>query len=111
MQGMNAATGRPLDGAPHLIQSIRDILLTPKGSRVMLRDYGSDLYKLVDRPLTAATVVDIYAATIGALGDWEPRLKVKSVSVTQPAAGHIELALVATYLPDGKQIKLDGIVI
>jgi hypothetical protein len=111
MQGMKATTGRALGGINHLRQSIRDILLTPKGTRVMLREYGSDLYKLIDRPLTPETIVDIYAATIGALGDWEPRLKVKSVSVAQPAAGHIELALVATYLPDGKQIRLDGIVI
>ncbi|WP_170000657.1 GPW/gp25 family protein, partial [Campylobacter sp. RM9328] len=30
-------------------ESIKDILLTPLGSRVMLPDYGSRLFELIDR--------------------------------------------------------------
>lgn len=30
-------------------ESIRDILITPLGSRVMLPEYGSKLFELVDR--------------------------------------------------------------
>ncbi len=111
MKGMNASTGKPLDGLEHLRQSIRDILMTPKGTRVMLRNYGSDLFRLVDRPLTPETQMDIYAATVGALSDWEPRIHVDKVSINLLEAGHIELALEGTYLPDGKPILLDGIVI
>lgn len=111
MRGMNSCTGRPLAGIEHLKQSIADILRTPKGSRAMLRGYGSNLFKLVDRPLTPATITEIYAETVGALSTWEPRLKMNSVSAIQPSAGHIELALTATYLPNGQTVKLDGIVI
>ncbi|MGB2553928.1 GPW/gp25 family protein, partial [Campylobacter sp. MOP51] len=31
--------------------SIKDILLTPLGSRVMLPEYGSRLYELIDRKI------------------------------------------------------------
>ncbi len=113
MWGMNARTGKPLGGFAHLEQSIRDILLTPLGTRVMLRDYGSDLFRLVDRNLDPSTVLAIQAATIGALQKWEPRLQVVSVTVAPSdlPAGHFEIDLVANYLPDGQQIRLSGIVL
>jgi phage baseplate assembly protein W len=34
VKGMSATTGKPLDGADHLRQSVADILGTPLGSRV-----------------------------------------------------------------------------
>ncbi len=40
MRGMNANTGKELEGIEHLKQSIIDILTTPIGSRVMRRDYA-----------------------------------------------------------------------
>ena len=61
MLGMDAKTGRRLEGDDHLRQSIADILTTPIGSRVLRRDYGSMLLDLIDqlgnsegtRPLSA----------------------------------------------------------
>lgn len=35
--GMNAASGRAISATDHIIQSVRDILITPVGSRVMRR--------------------------------------------------------------------------
>ena len=49
LSGMDASTGQPLTGSAHLVQSIRDILTTPIGSRVMRRDYGSRLPALLAR--------------------------------------------------------------
>jgi phage baseplate assembly protein W len=43
MIGLNAANGQALSGLDHLRQSIRDILTTRIGTRVMRRDYGSRL--------------------------------------------------------------------
>ena len=79
MTGTNATTGKPLSGVEHLQQSIRDILSTPLGSRVMRRDYGSNLFKLIDNPSTAALVPLLTAATGEALARWEPRFKFKSL--------------------------------
>lgn len=111
MEGINAATGKRLGGIAHLRQSIRDILTTPIGSRVMRREYGSRLFRLVDAPLNRSTLLDLYAATAEALDLWEPRIRVISVKAISTNAGSIELDLVAEYLPDGQTITLDGIVI
>ena len=111
MEGINAVTGKRLGGLAHLRQSIRDILTTPIGSRVMRRTYGSRLFRLVDAPLNRSTLLDLYAATAEALDLWEPRIRVISVTAVSSEAGGIELDLVAEYLPDGQTITLDGIVI
>ena len=110
MIGMNVDTGAELAGFSHLEQSIRDILLTPKGSRVMLRDYGSDLFALIDQPLNESTKMAITAATVGALSTWEPRIQVQSVTVAaDPANGSISINLTALYLPDGQTITVEGL--
>ena len=79
MRGTNARTGKVLSGLAHLRQSIRDILTTPLGSRVMRRNYGSRLFDLVDNPLNEQTLVELFAATAEALIRWEPRLQVTRV--------------------------------
>lgn len=81
MIGMDRTTGKSLQGVDHLRQSIADILTTPIGSRVMRRDYGSELPDLLDQPDNGATRVRIYAATATALMRWEPRLKLSRVSL------------------------------
>jgi phage baseplate assembly protein W len=110
MTGMNVDTGAELSGFAHLEQSLRDILLTPKGSRVMLRDYGSDLFSLIDQPLTPATKMAIIAATVGAITTWEPRMQVDTVSVVaDPANGAISISMTGIYLPDGQPISIQGL--
>jgi phage baseplate assembly protein W len=111
MEGMNVSTGKLLGGIEHLRQSVRDILTTPIGSRVMRRDYGSRLFELVDRPINRELILELYAATVTALEKWEPRLKVQRVNVVAATPGAIELDLWARYLPNGKDIKLDGIIV
>lgn len=50
MIGIDSGTGRYLHGNEHLRQSVTDILSTPVGSRVLLREYGSRLFSLLDNP-------------------------------------------------------------
>jgi uncharacterized protein len=111
MQGMNRDTGKPLRGLDHLKQSIRDILTTRVGTRVMRRDYGSELPALVDRPMNDDLTVDLYAATAGALQQWEPRVRLEDIRIAKAEVGRIELSLRAVYLPDGREITLDGIIV
>jgi phage baseplate assembly protein W len=112
MIGMHRQTGKSLGGIAHLKQSIIDILLTPIGSRVMRRDYGSNLFELIDAPMNAKTIMDIVAATAEALDKWEPRIKVERVELNAGAAsGRIELTLHGLYLPDGQAIVMDGIIL
>lgn len=79
MSGMNAATGRALDDLDHIRQSVRDILFTPIGSRVMRRDYGSLIPELIDHPANAGNLMRLRAATVGAISRWEPRLRITKV--------------------------------
>ncbi|WP_346209119.1 GPW/gp25 family protein [Aeromonas salmonicida] len=79
--GMNAATGRTISATDHIIQSVRDVLITPVGSRVMRRDYGSELFYLIDQPQHQATRLRLMAATVQALINWEPRITITNVDV------------------------------
>lgn len=98
-------------GIEHLRQSVADILTTRKGTRVMRRDYGSELPALVDRPINGQLEIDLYAETVLAIDTWEPRLKVKSVGITKAEPGLIELFMVADYLPEGREVTLEGLII
>ena len=93
---MNRDTGRAIEEADHIRQSIRDILTTPIGSRVMRRDYGSLLPELIDQPLNGATLLKAYAATVLALLKWEPRLRITRVRFGADAAGQLTVDLEAT---------------
>ncbi|MET1080311.1 MAG: GPW/gp25 family protein [Pseudomonas sp.] len=91
---MNVTTGRALpDELAHIKQSVADILLTPVGSRVMRRDYGSFIPELIDQPLNGETVLRLYAATVMALLRWEPRVKLSRVHAVIDASAPGSLAL------------------
>lgn len=109
MSGLHARTGATVEGMDHLRQSIRDILTTPIGTRVMRRAYGSRLPELVDAPLNSETLVDLYAETFIALSTWEPRIAVEKVTATFPATGTVHLSLVGVYTPTGAPMTVDGI--
>ena len=119
MPGTNAETGKELTGLAHLRQSVRDILTTPIGTRVMRREYGSRLMQLVDSPLTPAGLTEIYAAAAEALGRWEPRLRVERIRATpaqgSDAGGRVSIDLEGVYVSDGpfssQPVRIEGLVI
>lgn len=111
ISGMDAKTGRTLSGDAHLQQSMADILGTRKGTRVMRRDYGSDVPRHVDRPLNRSTIVDIVADAAIALDKWEPRIRVERIIPTGTHAGGFTLNLEVTRLVDGKAITMEGVQI
>jgi len=108
MSGMSRHTGQPVNEADHLRQSIVDILTTPIGSRVMRRDYGSDLPDLIDKPMTPALKLDIFTATVKALTKWEPRLEIQRVFVLTASAGTFVLGIIGID-STGQTIDLRGI--
>ncbi|BDG76688.1 baseplate assembly protein [Wolbachia pipientis] len=108
---MNASTGKELEGIEHLKQSVVDILTTPINSRVMRRDYGSRLFELVDKPINRDLTLEIYAATAEALEKWEKRFKLEKVKITEVKEGKVTFDLEGLYLPSGKNIRFDGVVV
>ncbi len=111
MRGMDAKTGKALEGIEHLKQSIIDILTTPINSRIMRRDYGSRLFELVDKPINRDLTLEIYAATAEALEKWERRFKLEKVKITEVKEGRVTLNLEGVYLSEGKFININGVVV
>ncbi|MDG4866545.1 GPW/gp25 family protein [Guyparkeria sp. 1SP6A2] len=110
-QGMNRATGAAIDGIDHLRQSITDILTTPVGSRVMRREYGSRLFRLLDQPLNQGTLVQLYAATVEALSRWEPRLDITAVRADDASAAGGKLSLTIEGNYRGKPVTLERLTL
>ena len=93
MTGMNATNGRALSGLAHIRQSLADILTTPIGTRVMRRDYGSEVPELIDQPLNGATILRLYAATAHAVLLWEPRINLTGLQLERDQDGKAILVL------------------
>lgn len=110
MEGMSASTGGSLTGSDHIIQSIRDILTTPIGSRIMLRTYGSRIPSLVDDPMNDLLDVELHAATAEALEKWEPRFKLTAVWISgKTDTGRLTLGIEGAVVSDGSTVRLEGI--
>lgn len=106
MIGMDATTGRRIEGAAHLRQSIADILGTLIGTRIERREYGSLVPELVDAPSTGGTFVRLYAAAATALMRWEPRVRISRIFVTHIGAdGRVVLEITGS-LVDGSAVAL-----
>lgn len=73
---------RPLNmlarGVEEILQNIATILTTPKGSVVLDRNFGIDMSAL-DLPIEMAQNI-CTAKIIGAIQDYEPRVKVTKVT-------------------------------
>lgn len=79
--GMSRNDGQAIADTDHLRQSVRDILLTPQGSRLARREYGSLLSALIDQPQNPALRLQIMSAIYVALNRWEPRLTLDSITI------------------------------
>lgn len=109
MNGVNRQTGKRLSGTAHLRQSVIDILTTPVGSRVLLRDYGSDIPDLVDAPQDDQTRLKIIAATASALSRWEPRLKLSRVIVAFVRGGGCNVTIEGINKETGGTVTIEEI--
>lgn len=100
--GVSAASGAVLTGWAHVQQSISKILTTPIGSRVMRRDFGSDLPDLVDKKMIQRNVLAVYSAAATAIARWEPRFRMRGGAVSRADSdGVLALTIYGTYFPRG----------
>ncbi|MDY0922644.1 GPW/gp25 family protein [Leclercia sp. CFBP8987] len=91
--GMNQSSGRAITDTDHLRQSVRDILLTPQGSRIARREYGSLLSALIDQPQNPALRLQIMSAVYVALSRWEPRITLDSITISSSFDGSMVVEL------------------
>lgn len=92
-RGLGRNDASALDGIDHLRQSIIDILATYPGERIMRPEYGSRIRDLIDRPVNAQWLADLYFNVAQAITRWEPRVRVLRVAAAMPRPGHVTLDL------------------
>lgn len=103
--GMNQLNGTRMTDIDHVRQSVRDILITPIGSRLARRDYGSLIPDLIDQPQNEATRLQVMAATYGALCRWEQRIRLTRIQVTRDMDGAMVVDLTGNRV-DGGPVNL-----
>ncbi|ALA03907.1 MULTISPECIES: GPW/gp25 family protein [Enterobacter cloacae complex] len=91
--GMSQGNGKAITDTDHLCQSVRDILLTPQGSRIARREYGSLLSELIDQPQNPALRLQVMSAVYVALSRWEPRLTLDSITINSSFDGSMVVEL------------------
>ncbi len=91
--GMNRDNGKAITDIDHIRQSMRDILITPEGSRIARRDYGSLLSVLIDQPQNDVLHLQIMAAVYVAISRWEPRVRLSTVNLTSDFDGSMQVDL------------------
>lgn len=102
--GVSRSSGKPLSDWDHVAQSIAVILTTPIGSRVMRRDFGSEMFDLIDAKMTPRTILAIYGAAATAIARWEPRFRLERAAIVDAGpGGRVELALMGVYFPRGHE--------
>jgi phage baseplate assembly protein W len=100
--GIDREAGSPLTGFEHVRQSIGVILTTPIGARVMRRDFGSELFDLIDRPMTDRVILAAYAAVAMAIARWEPRFALTRCALSELGpGGGMRMDLEGIYYPRG----------
>ena len=93
-------------GAQNVRESIQILLLTRLGERLMYPSYGSSLPTYLFAPNNPATRKSVEDEITRALQQWEPRVKLDSVSVApdpsdaQAAIATVQYRLVANQLPN-----------
>ena len=58
MQGMNEKTGKYLSDVEYLKQSIKTIITTRIRSRVMRRNFGSNVFNRIDNPISRLKIIN-----------------------------------------------------
>ena len=108
---MNINNGANIPEINHLKQSISNILTTPIGSRVMRRDYGSNLFNKIDHPINGELIAQIYLDIVESLFIWESSFELDQVAVQNIQNGKITIDLEGSFLNSGQKITLENIEI
>jgi phage baseplate assembly protein W len=86
---------RLTDSAEDIDLSMRIVLMTAPGERVMRPRFGCEIWDLLFEPVTPNLLGLIAEAVYDALGQWEPRIDVEEV---QPVPDENDSALVRVHI-------------
>jgi len=103
MATLNRYTGGIVDGFDEVLQSLEVSFTTRRGTRVMRRQFGGDAPRLVDRAISALTLIDFYAAIADAIRD-EPRFRLARMALVEDSnlsAGNPVFEIAGLFYPRG----------
>lgn len=80
-------TGHTITEDEHIIQSMLDIALTAKGTRVMRRNYGTLLVPKIDAPMNDEYRMMLMSSLMIAFAEFEPRVEVRKINVNIDTPG------------------------
>lgn len=109
---MSRFSGKRISDTDHILQGIADILTTRIGSRVLLRDYGSELPDLIDQPITRFLIARVYAAVIIAINRWETRVRIVRVTGLNLSSwneGKLSMTLEGYYRATRRPLRLSEV--
>lgn len=80
-----AASQAPASAVPPrlFVDSIKQILLTEMGERVMRPDFGTRLRRKIFENVNQGLITEIQKEVLAALVKWEPRIQVQTIDVQQ----------------------------
>ncbi len=84
--------GQVVEGLDDIDQAMRIIVRTPKGSDPHRPEFGADIWRYLDHPVSEAAPNIIREAT-DAIARWEPRAKLLKVTAA-PNGAHVVLKIV-----------------
>lgn len=103
--GIDRKTGRLIRDWDHVVQSVQRILATRIGFRIMRRSFGSGALTILGRRLTPQVVALFRLLVVLSLERWEPRVKVRRVTLTGTVdaarGGDVGAVIAVDYLPNG----------
>lgn len=84
---MNCETGERIEELQKLQQDIKYILTTHKGSMPISKNFGTDIFDLLSKNLTAANRLNLFAEIYDAMEIYMPDLKVNNLKINQKPNG------------------------
>lgn len=91
------AEGEAVEGVDEIAQALRILLHTPPGSVPFDPEFGCDVLAWVDRLDAPGALPGIVRAISQAVARWEPRIKLRGVSLRRPSPGQAVATL--TWVP------------
>jgi phage baseplate assembly protein W len=79
----SSASVRMVSAERDIRESLWILLSTEKGERVMVPEYGCDIWRYVFRGITTTLIAQVERAVATAILNWEPRVTVIEVTASQ----------------------------
>jgi phage baseplate assembly protein W len=98
--------GKPLTEIEHIKQSLADLISTPIGSRIMRRDYGTQLANLIDQPTSEVLYLKCYSTIYLAVLRWEPRIEISKIFISSQEQGKQVLDIEAVLTQSGQNLNM-----